>query len=105
MPRYQLVIQFPLDDDDLSRFNAVLQFEDELEAWLESDSILDGNDFGQGELNIFVVTDSPDRTLERIQMLLQNNRALANYRAGYRKIGDDNYVAVWPIGLSHFEVA
>jgi hypothetical protein len=102
---YQLVIQFHLDDADMARFEAVIQFESDLEDWLRADSEVEGHDAGSGEMNIFIHTNDPPATLRLVQALLPRLGAAADgYSAGYRRFSEDEYTPLWPAGLANFDV-
>lgn len=105
MKKYQLVIQFALANADKQRFDTILELESELEDWLGPDVEVDGNDFGSGEMNIFIHTDSPDDTLQRIQMLIGTKHDFSTeYRAGYRKFTEGDFRPIWPPGATTFNV-
>jgi|ERR1700736_2246413 len=104
--KYSLVIQFPLEhDDDLDRFDSITQFEDELTESLAADADVDGHDAGAGEMNIFVFSNTPQKTFERTQMLLHSHPGLSDYRAAYRDVDGEGYTILWPPGLTAFTVA
>jgi hypothetical protein len=102
---YQLVIQFRLDDTDMTRWEAILQFETELEDWLDGDSLVDGHDAGSGEMNIFVHTNDPAASLKLIQALLPHSElASLGYCAGFRRFSEDDFTPAWPPGSEKFDV-
>lgn len=65
---------------------------------------VDGHDMGSGEMNIFVLTDRPERTFERIKSIPKVARNLKKLRVAYRTIDGDKYTAIYPEGLKHFAV-
>ena len=90
---------------DKQRFESILQLESELEDWLGPDVDVDGNDFGSGEMNIFIHTDTPEETFGRIQMLIDTMREFSSeYRAGYRKFTEGTFQVIWPPGATYFTV-
>ena len=102
---YQLVIQFRLDDADMTRWEAIIRFETELIDWLDGDSDVDGHDSGSGEMNIFVHTNDPAASLKLVQTLLPHSElASVEYCAGYRLFTEDDFTPVWPPGLATFDV-
>jgi hypothetical protein len=105
MSTYQLVIQFSLDERDVNRLDSLLRFEEDLESWLASEAEVDGNDFGQAEMNIFIHTEDPVRTFKHVQILLEGQHQYERYRAGYRMAGTDAYTPLWPPNLRDFRVA
>jgi hypothetical protein len=53
--KYQLVLQFQAES--VQQFDELAVLEDLLVENLPSHSVVDGHDFGSGELNIFILTD------------------------------------------------
>ena len=103
--KYQLVIKFPLDELDMTRWDAIVGFETELEDWLDGDSEVDGHDAGSGEMNIFVHTNDPAASLKLIQALLpQSELASLDYCAGFRLFIEDDFTPVWPPESETFDV-
>jgi hypothetical protein len=62
--KYQLVLQF--FGDSLQDYDALVALEDRLIEALESAHVVDGHDFGSGEMNIFVHTNDPIAAFARI---------------------------------------
>jgi len=58
---YQLVLEFHGDDPD--EFERVLALETQLDEALKSGQV-DGNDVGQGVVNIFIITEDPKTCFE-----------------------------------------
>jgi len=97
MPVYQLVLQFEELD-----FDTLTEIEDALIEALASSAEVDGHDIGSGEANIFIVTTKPEETFERVRELLAANPSSPNYRAAYRPVTSEQFMALWPPGLSRF---
>lgn len=101
--KYQLVIQFPEDMyDDLDE---IAELEEELDEIL-IDSEVDGHDIGSGEVNIFIHTDKASDTLEAVKEFLEEKDIdIDLIKAGYRELGANDYIPLWPESLEEFYVA
>jgi hypothetical protein len=98
-----LVLQWP--GSSLADFDELVRMEDELAGSLSANAIVDGHDFGAGEMNIFVFTDHPARTFAEVKAVLSRGpRWLPDLRAAYREDTGDEYTVLWPPGLTGFEV-
>lgn len=101
--KYQLVLQLPASSiEDYDRMIAV---EEELIEGLAGLADIDGHDAGQGEVNIFILTDHPQQTFERIRLLPGARDVVRELRVAYREINSDEFKVLFPPGLDHFEVA
>jgi hypothetical protein len=103
MQEFQLVLQFkPWGDrppDDL------VAVEDRLDALVDLDADVDGHDLGSGEANIFIFTSDPIRTVTQCMPAVSAEGLLPLLSAAYRRVGEDRYVRVWPLGdTTAFEV-
>jgi len=104
-PRYQLVIQFKLRDDDLALQDEVLALEDDLAQHLDPDLVfLDGHDAGSGEMNLFLFTDEPAAAFAQIKPIMTTHALLDRSTAAYRPTDGEDFVPIWPAGLQQFEV-
>ncbi|MFJ1268538.1 hypothetical protein ACD661_08230 [Legionella lytica] len=99
---FQLVIQLleePYNDIDL-----IADLEDKLEGSL-IDAEVDGHDIGNGEVNIFIHTNTPADILKRVKSILEEECFdLAHVKIAYRKFDAENYLPLWPDNLVEFEV-
>ena len=105
--RYQLVVQFPSEDDrDVEALHRLTDLEERLDAVLpdESNDTVDGHDMGSGEMNIFIYTNTPVKTFERIRPLIGEHGPRPDYRAAYREVRGEDYTIVWPTDLQEFGV-
>ena len=101
--KYQLVIQFP--EDLFKSVDEIASMEDQLDGSLV-DAEVDGHDIGSGEINIFIHTNSPENTFETVKNILEEKFFNFNYlKIAYRKIGDEEYIALWPDDLEQFNVS
>lgn len=100
---YQLVLQFSaavVDYDDL------LSIEDELVEALTPPTEVDGHDFGRGQGNIFILTDNPVATFERLLPVLRRLSRDCDATVAYRAVQGEQYTAIWPEGFNgKFSVA
>ena len=102
--RAQLVLQFKTGED-LDSFDRLIRFEEELIAIVGKTAKVDGHDFGSGEMNIFILTEDPVATFTLVQQTDESLRPTEEMKAAYRLFDRDDYVCLWPHGLSHFNIA
>jgi hypothetical protein len=101
--RYQLVLQFAAES--VRDFDRLVSLGEKLIRELASMGEVDGHDFGQSELNIFVLTDEPMPAFEKARTYIEKQAFPYDWRAAYRELTSDNYVILWPPGLLEFDVA
>ncbi|MGX9899690.1 hypothetical protein ACW0JT_06865 [Arthrobacter sp. SA17] len=102
--KYILVLQWPTAT--AADFDALISMEELLEADLpNAHGFVDGHDFGAGEMNIFIHTDSPLEAFQDAMTSLGSNPRWGGVRAAYRPSGEDGYVVVWPKTLQEFAVS
>jgi hypothetical protein len=89
---YQLVLEFV--DDDPENFERVCALEEALDGSLESGEV-DGNDVGQGIVNIFIITRKPKDCFDEAMLILRGKEP-APRAAGYRDINEEDYIRLWP---------
>jgi hypothetical protein len=99
-----LVIQLkPRCQENL--FDDLLALEGVIEECVRADEIIDGNDIGQDEANLFVETNDPEslfgRFLSNPGFSLWANRI----RAAYREDDSDSFRIFYPVGLQSFSVS
>jgi hypothetical protein len=100
-PNYQLVVQWPAALLDLDR---LIDIEDALIACGRDDSEVDDHDYGADEANVFILTDNPRRTFEKLKPVLERECALRGARVAYRKVSESTYAVLWPYDLMEFKV-
>jgi hypothetical protein len=98
--KYQLVLQY----QNMS-FAQIIKIEDLLTERISSGGDVDGHDFGQGEGNIFILTDNPDDTFEEVKKILMTNGDWAGIRVGFREVSENHYTVLWPKNSDRFTVA
>ena len=101
--RYMLVLQWPAFSE--SDYDALVEIEDVLEENLGTSALVDGHDFGSGEMNIFVWTDQPNKTFADVEVALGSHPRRKDVRAAYRLAAGEGYTILWPPGLENFSVA
>jgi hypothetical protein len=99
---YQLVIQ--LTGESANDFDLLIKLEDKLEEELTGSFEVDGHDFGNNEMNIFILTSEPDNIFKQIKGLLPKT-FISNARIAYRNLESENYTLLWPKNLSEFIVS
>jgi hypothetical protein len=63
--KYKLVLQWP--GVSVADYDRLILLEETIRDGLEDIGIVDGYDFGSGEMNIFVHTDNPKSAFEKNQ--------------------------------------
>jgi hypothetical protein len=94
--KYQVVLEFHGDDPE--NFERVIALETKLEKEIESGEV-DGNDVGQGIVNIFIITKEPQGCFEEAMRIVAGAEP-APRAAGYRDLEKDDYIRLWPKGDS-----
>ena len=93
-PEYQVVLESHGDDPD--NFERVIALESKLDEELERGEV-DGNDVGQGVVNIFIITEEPKRCFEEAMRIIAGCEPSPR-AAGYRNLDGEDYVRLWPKG-------
>ncbi len=99
---FQLVLQIPANT--LKDFDELVSLENQLIEGLGESAVVDGHDMGQGEANIFIITKNPNKTFVSVKSILKPD-VVGQMKAGFRKVTEDKYQAIWPVGLTSFKVA
>ena len=93
--KYQLVLQF--DASNIEDFDQVIEIENSTTDVLGNAHVVDGHDFGSGEMNIFIHTDKPNDAFEIIKTKLVPTMG-KEMKAAYRELSGENYTVLWPEG-------
>jgi hypothetical protein len=101
-PMQQLVLQFPARSID--DYDAMVEMEEALIDALGDRADVDGHDFGQGEMNVFIWTEDAPRTFGLAQTFLAGNPLMSSLAAGYREQDGEVYVPLWPEDSDAFVV-
>jgi len=96
--KYQLALQFPANS--IADYDEMIALEDELIGRLGSSAKVDGHDCGSGEMNIFIHTNEPSKTFEKIRPVVAKRKLIENLIAAYRERTGEDYTVVWPIGFT-----
>ena len=99
---YQLVIQFPGETED--DFDLLIEMEDKLEDGLGPIADVDGHDFGNDEMNIFIYSAKPEECFEKVKLLLSDMADIGKMKAAFRHVDSEDFMVIWPKGLKQFEV-
>jgi len=98
---YQLVLEFHSDTQE--EFEQVVAIEKKLDGALKTGEV-DGNDVGQGIVNIFIITEEPQHCFEEAMQYIAQTK-LQPAAAGFRNFDKDEFQRVWPMGdLTPFEL-
>ena len=89
---YWLIFEFK--GDDSGEFERVLELAEKFEEKITCGTV-DGNDVGQGVVNLFIITTEPRRYFEEAMALIAPAK-LPLTAAGYRGQDSDEYVRLWP---------
>lgn len=100
--RHILVLQWPGSSE--ADFEELITMEDALDRSLDESAIVDGHDFGSGEMNIFIQTDEPARAFTEVQAVLRHGPRWTDVRAAHREATGDTYTVLWPLGQTEFRV-
>lgn len=93
-PEYQVVLEFHGDHPD--NLERVIALESKLDEELDCGEV-DGNDVGQGVINIFIITEEPNRCFEEAMRIIAGFEPSPR-AAGYRDLDGEDYVRFWPEG-------
>lgn len=99
---FQLVLQLPEDCPLTS-----LDFEDDIAVALGNPRddkghphIVDGNSYGGGTIEFFVLTVNPHAAFELCKPLLESAGLLGMVVAAYRPFTEDSFAVIWPAGYA-----
>jgi hypothetical protein len=90
---YQLVLQFSVSDT--TDFDELIDLEGRLIVVLAGTHIVDGHDFGSGEMNIFVHTNDPLAAFDVCNPAIPWTLK-PTLKAAYRGFSEDEYHWVYP---------
>ncbi|MGH7994659.1 MAG: hypothetical protein ACREDQ_14145, partial [Limisphaerales bacterium] len=95
--KYQLVLQFRAQAK--ADYDEMIALEDELIEKLGESAKVDGHDCGSSEMNIFIHTNEPEKSFERIRPVVAKRKLTENLVAAYRELEGEDYIVIWPIGF------
>jgi hypothetical protein len=91
--QYQLILQF--QGHDVDDFEDLIHLEDTLIVHLNERHLVEGHDFGDDTMNIFIRTDSPESAFDKIRELLHHS-LLDKTKAACRRSGENDFTVIWP---------
>jgi hypothetical protein len=100
--RHILVLQWAVSS--AADLEDLVRMEEELETSLGADAVVDGHDFGSGEMNIFIETDHPARAFADVEAILGHWPRWAGVRAAHRETSGDAYTVLWPLEQADFTI-
>lgn len=101
--KYQLVLQLPAFSAE--DYDEMIELEKIIEGNLADLGDADGHDAGSGEMNIFILTDSPKAVFDRIRQAPAMRNVMPDLKVAYREIGKDDFTILHPAGLTRFAIA
>jgi hypothetical protein len=101
---YLLVLQLPSSSSP-GEYDLLISLEEAIREGIEDSATVDGHDIGSGEMNIFLFTENPILTFERIKSIPSVAKRMSDVKVGYREVGEDEYTPLYPEGLKHFAVS
>lgn len=90
---YQLVLQLPADNN--TDYDLLVEIGSHLETDLSNEHYVDGHDFGSGQMNIFIHTNSPELAFTESKQVL-SKLGVVEFKAAYRKLEAEEYTWLWP---------
>ena len=96
-----MVLQWP-SASSTEDLDLLISLEDQIIENIGDFGTVDGHDIGSGEMNIFIFTEDPKSTFERVKNIGSVPEHMANLKVGYREVGEDDFVPLYPEGLEHF---
>jgi len=100
---YMLVLQWP-SSSTADELDLLVSLEDEIREDIGAYGDVDGHDIGSGEMNIFVFTEDPKSAFEHIRKIGSIANRMTDLKVGYRIVGEDDFIPLYPEGLDQFSV-
>lgn len=94
-----------LSDSSSLNYDKLLEIEELLEEKLSDESEVDGHDIGSEQMNIFIFTDNPLRSVEHVKAILGKHKSWEAIRVAYRETNGNKYTILWPKHLIQFVVS
>jgi hypothetical protein len=96
-----LVLQW-LSSSTAKELDLLISLEDQIREGIGDHGNVDGHDIGSGEMNIFIFTEEPQATFERVKNIGSIPNHLSNFKAGYREVGEDDFAPLYPRASTTF---
>lgn len=101
--KFSLVAQLP--EEQYGNIDWIYGIEDKLMAALVgTEADVDGHDIGSGTINFFIYTNEPMLTFEIVKTIFAQENILMDAKIAYRNISSEDYVCLWPEGLTEFDL-
>jgi len=100
--KYQLILQLPASS--VEDYDEMIELEEVIIGNLANLGCVDGHDVGSGEINIFVLTDFPKATFDRIRQMPAMRDVAPDLKVAYREIGKDDFTILYPAGLTRYAI-
>lgn len=101
--KYQLILQLP--EEQFSDIDWIADLEERLDDSL-FDAEVDGHDIGQGEVNVFILTNTPVDSFALAKNILQEEGVECGmFKAAYRDVTNERYIPLWPKDLKNFKIS
>jgi len=100
--KFQFVLQLPARS--IEDFDNLCELEDEGISRIGSFGIVDGHDFGSGEMNIFILTDHPQMAFEVVEQLCLEKGLWSEFKAAFRELNGEAWTVLHPEGTTQFSI-
>ena len=97
------MLQLPASS--IKDYDAMIELEETIVRSLGNLGRVDGHDAGSGEMNIFILTDHPKLSFERVEHVLGTRDFMPDLKVAYREIGKDEVTILYPPDLAYFAIA
>lgn len=99
--KYLLVLQLP---EVMLSYEDILELENKLISELKGLALVDGHDFGVGEINFFIMTNEAQTIFEKIKPLFMGE-SMKQLKAAFREVDGEDYQIIYPPNLKTFSVS
>jgi hypothetical protein len=89
----------------MEEFDRLIAFETVLLNCLPPLAKIDGHDCGQGEFNIFVLTENPIEAFDVAELVRQRELPERKPVVAYRELLGEDYVVLSPVGYEGFTIS
>ena len=100
--KYQLVLQLPAAS--IKDYDEMIELEEIIMGRIGTLGHVDGHDAGSGEMNIFILTDHPQRVFNQIKQVLGTSDFMPDLKVAFRIIGENEFNILHPEDLDHFAI-
>lgn len=100
--KYQLILQLPVSS--IEDYDKMIELEEKIIERLGELGDVDGHDAGSGEMNIFIFTDEPQLTFDRIRVLFEREHLMSKLKVAYREFGKEDFTIIYPSDMTYFTI-